>query len=256
MKLLRTQNVHRQSRKIHSRLIVSYNHRELNTVNKLFTNGRWLTEVFPCFFLGCKANARGTACTLPIVVLSMYCLCVNVYYCHRVTTQLQLTNISYHIMFGKSFKRFSTLKSHASFHTAEYPHECTLCPDKFKLLYELQKHSLAHVTARPFKCKLCDRKFRHIWQDHLIFYGRPSHDLCSNCKITSCISLMNQNVIPYDKNQDLCRLSWQSEASNGSLLLPHIAKCFKVYHQNIWGLQNKTNKLISFLSPTFPHIIV
>jgi hypothetical protein len=26
---------------------------------------------------------------------SMYCLCVNVY-CHRVTTQLQLTNISYH----------------------------------------------------------------------------------------------------------------------------------------------------------------
>jgi len=25
----------------------------------------------------------------------MYCLCVNVY-CHRVTTQLQLTNISYH----------------------------------------------------------------------------------------------------------------------------------------------------------------
>jgi hypothetical protein len=26
----------------------------------------------------------------------MNCLCVNVYYCHRVTTQLQLTNISYH----------------------------------------------------------------------------------------------------------------------------------------------------------------
>ena len=40
----------------------------------------------------------------PIVVLfyvlfvlyrSTYCLCVNVYYCHRLTTQLQLTNISY-----------------------------------------------------------------------------------------------------------------------------------------------------------------
>jgi hypothetical protein len=27
----------------------------------------------------------------------MYCLCVNVY-CHRVTTQLQLTNISYRII--------------------------------------------------------------------------------------------------------------------------------------------------------------
>ena len=30
-----------------------------------------------------------------ILYCSMYCLCVNVY-CHRVTTQLQLTNISYH----------------------------------------------------------------------------------------------------------------------------------------------------------------
>ena len=31
----------------------------------------------------------------------MYCLCVNVYYCHRVTTELQLTNISYHIIITK-----------------------------------------------------------------------------------------------------------------------------------------------------------
>jgi len=30
-----------------------------------------------------------------VLYCSMYCLCVNVY-CHRVTTQLQLTNISYH----------------------------------------------------------------------------------------------------------------------------------------------------------------
>jgi hypothetical protein len=29
---------------------------------------------------------------------SIYCLCVNVY-CHRVTTQMQLINISYHIKF-------------------------------------------------------------------------------------------------------------------------------------------------------------
>ena len=64
--------------------------------------------VFPCFFLGCKANARvilaktghGPHFSKIVVLLyvlfvlycSMYCLCVNVY-CHRVTTQLQLTNI-------------------------------------------------------------------------------------------------------------------------------------------------------------------
>jgi len=75
-----------------------------------------LTEVFPCFFLSCKANARvelakkghgphsSTLICICVVRLlfvlfgcylccSMYCLCLNVY-CHRVTTQLQLINIS------------------------------------------------------------------------------------------------------------------------------------------------------------------
>ena len=74
-----------------------------------------MTEVFLCFFLGCKANARvilaktghGPHSSKIVVLLyvlfvlyrSIYCLCVNVY-CHRVTTQLQLTNISYHIKLG------------------------------------------------------------------------------------------------------------------------------------------------------------
>ena len=79
-----------------------------------------LTEVFPCFLLSCKANARAKlaktghgpqSSTLVVFVLfgcyscySMYCLCVNMY-CHWVTTQLQLINthiyiyhISYHII--------------------------------------------------------------------------------------------------------------------------------------------------------------
>ena len=67
-----------------------------------------LDEVFPCFFLGCKANARVILAktgqgplssklvvlfyVLFVLYCSIYCLCVNVY-CHRVTTQLQLTNI-------------------------------------------------------------------------------------------------------------------------------------------------------------------
>ena len=79
----------------------------------VFLDTATLTEVFPCFFLGCKANARVILAKMghgphsfKIVVLfyvlfvlycSMYCLCVNVY-CHWVTTQLQLTNISYHII--------------------------------------------------------------------------------------------------------------------------------------------------------------
>ena len=79
----------------------------------VFLDAATLTEVLPWFFLSCKANARVILAktghgphTSKIVVLlyvlsvlycSMYCLCVNVY-CDRVTTQLQLTNISYHII--------------------------------------------------------------------------------------------------------------------------------------------------------------
>jgi hypothetical protein len=53
---------------------------------------------------GYNSPRWGTPCTVPITFLccsmdflffcrSVYCLCVNVY-CHRVSTQLQLTNIS------------------------------------------------------------------------------------------------------------------------------------------------------------------
>jgi len=47
----------------------------------VFLDAATLTEVFPCFFLSCKANARvywprlGTARTLPkLLCCSMYCL--------------------------------------------------------------------------------------------------------------------------------------------------------------------------------------
>ena len=74
-----------------------------------------LTEVFPCFFLSCKANDRVKPTktghgphsskifvlfyVLFVLCRSAYCVfkCV-LYYCHRVATQLQLTNISYHII--------------------------------------------------------------------------------------------------------------------------------------------------------------
>jgi len=74
-----------------------------------------LTEIFLCFFLSCKANARvkltkmghGPHSSTLVVICVVWllfalfyvlfvCKCV-LYYCHWVTTQLQLTNMSYHI---------------------------------------------------------------------------------------------------------------------------------------------------------------
>ena len=75
-----------------------------------------LTEVLPCFFLSCMANAKvylektghgphsskNFCVVLFIVCFVSFCVlfvCKRVlYYCHRMATQLQLTNISYHII--------------------------------------------------------------------------------------------------------------------------------------------------------------
>jgi len=84
------------------------------------------TEVSPCFFLSCKTNARVKPAktghgphSSKLLSCSMYfcvvlfivcfvsfpvlfvCICV-LYDCHRVATQLQLTNISYHINYTYS----------------------------------------------------------------------------------------------------------------------------------------------------------
>jgi hypothetical protein len=76
-----------------------------------------VTEVFPCFFLNCKANARVyltktghgphsfklvVICVvlLSFVLFHVMFACKRVlYYCHGISTQLQL-NISYHKMFS------------------------------------------------------------------------------------------------------------------------------------------------------------
>ena len=93
----------------------------LDAATLTFLDAATLTEVFPCFFLSCKANARVNLAKTghglqshKLLCCSMYCLfCVVLcivcfvsfcvlfvckcvlYCCHRVTTQLQLINISY-----------------------------------------------------------------------------------------------------------------------------------------------------------------
>jgi len=80
-----------------------------------------LTEVSPCFILSCKANAgvklakmghgpHSSKLVVICVVLLLFvlfyvlfmCKCV-LYYCHRVLTQLQLTNILYIISYKRMY---------------------------------------------------------------------------------------------------------------------------------------------------------
>ena len=58
----------------------------------------------------------------------MYCLCVYVlYYCHRVTTQLQLTNVSYHIItYSSNLSRTARQRTHFS-KTTEYRYAQITC---------------------------------------------------------------------------------------------------------------------------------
>jgi len=64
--------------------------------------GYTLTEVFPRLFLSCKPNARvylaktghgPHSSQIMLLCVLFVCKCL-LYYCHRVATQLELTNIS------------------------------------------------------------------------------------------------------------------------------------------------------------------
>jgi len=84
-----------------------YSYRRLCVVY-VFLDAATLTEVYPCFFLSCKGitsqdGARPALSQIAVLFYVLFVLCRSVYCfvckcvlycCHRVTTQLQLINIS------------------------------------------------------------------------------------------------------------------------------------------------------------------
>jgi len=57
------------------------------------------------------------------------------------------------------------------------------------------------------------------------------------------------------KKQSPKSLRWQPQASNDPLSNSNKTKSFTVFHQNVRGLLNKSEELISFLSPDFPQVL-
>ena len=129
-----------------------------------------LTEVFPCFFLSCKANARVKPaktghgphssqllccsmyfCVLRIVCFVMFpvlfvCICV-LNNCHQVATQLQL-NIPYHMSGEYGFIcAFSYLVTNKH-KTYNKPSTQTLSKDSGIKKNELQAISFNYITIQ------------------------------------------------------------------------------------------------------------
>jgi hypothetical protein len=65
----------------------------------------------------------------------------------------------------------------------------------------------------------------------------------------------SQSVITDFNNQDLLNITSISSTNNVYSMLPVSQNSLKVYHQNICGLNYKTNEMLSFLYPDYLHII-
>ena len=77
--------------------------------------------------------------------------------------------------------------------------------------------------------------------------------IISSNKVMQSLSIQKDNL--KCKKQDPNRLKRQPQASNDTLSNSNKTNNFTVYHQNIRVLLNKTEDLISFLSPDFPQVL-
>jgi len=80
-----------------------------------------------------------------------------------------------------------------------------------------------------------------------------------NLLINGCTKIVRSLRIQGDnlkcKKQDPQSLIWQPQASNDPLSHPNETKSFTVFHQNVRGLLNKSEELVSFLPPDFPRVL-
>ena len=159
----------------------------------------WL-RFFPCFFLSCKANARVNPaktghgphcseifvlfCVLFVLCCSVYCACVCVcvcvcvckcvlYYCHRVASQLQLTNIPCHILYHISYHIVSyhiIITYIISYHIVSYRILYYPILSYLMLCYHIISYISYHTTSHIIY---------HIIPYHIISYPIVSYPIVS-----------------------------------------------------------------------------
>ena len=144
-----------------------------------------LTEVFPRFFLSCKTNARVklaktghgphssklvVICDVLLLFALFYvlvvCNCV-LYYCHRVTTQLLLTNISY-------------LISHIIYHTIPYiTHHIIsyhiIQYHTYHIIYHIPYHISYHIIPYHISYHISYHIMPYHISYHLSYHIIPYH---------------------------------------------------------------------------------
>ena len=82
--------------------------------------------MFICYYYCYVCSVLG----IVLLCCSVYCLCVTVlYYCHRVSTQLQLTNISYRI-----------ISYHIQYHIVSYR-------ISYHITYHITYHIISHIIS-------------------------------------------------------------------------------------------------------------
>jgi len=72
-------------------------------------------------------------------------------------------------------------------------------------------------------------------------------------KVTRSLRIQKDNL--KCKKQGSKSLRWQPQASNDTLSNSNKNEDFKAFHQNVRGLLNKSEELISFLSPDFLQVL-
>ena len=80
-----------------------------------------------------------------------------------------------------------------------------------------------------------------------------------NCLINGSVKAMKYLRTQKDnlkcKMQGLKSLRWHPQAHNNPQSNSNKRKSFTAYHQNVSGVLNKLDELISFLSPDFPQVL-